>query len=928
MNNSPSWKFRALLASLVAAGLFAANAAFAQGTSAPEGQEAPIQLEKFEVTASTGSRLVLADFEGGLPTNLFTAKDIIATPAMSVSNFIRFVPVTYGVGNRDESFVNGGDGRSTVQLRGLPTLLLVNGRRVTSGDLNVIPLLAVNNIDVLKDGNGAVYGADAVGGVVNIITKKHFRGMVTDAFYQNTTRGDISRTRAEAVWGDYNEKGSTLIAVGYFQQNSLMGVERDETTNSNSREFAATSAVPNPGRFILTAAQAQAMFGPTAVAGSYRVKNAVSVASGPGDFRLGNYGLGPAETSDRFPFSLYTPAVRPTERYTIFGSADRKLMGDKMVGYMDIYYAKIYSQAGLAPSPAAFGTGGTNIPANYYWNQQVFGANAQNITNWTYRFLDLGPRNNDVTFDDINVTVGLKGDITERLGYDVSWFYNKNEQLDVEQAGVNRTNLANVLSGTSPFSGAQLFNPFTNPFDSGTVSQDPEMLRYITLTPRTTRDSITEVRNATINAKPFDLPAGEVQALIGLEERTERFTRTPDLAKTLASGSGWNATSFFTQNFKVRSYFAEAVFPIVANAPFTKKAQIGVAARRESFSHLEDNATITRVFYRHQATDDMTFRASFSEGYTAPQPIDLDPSTVQSFPNLYMPWLGVSDQSQLGVELVGNADLKPTTSKSYNAGVVWTPKNIKGLSVMLDYYQIQRSNIIIQDPQLMIEAFHNGGGLTAASGGRFTKNNNAPFASQISVDTDGSATGIPGYIIRIDNVQTRNIAELEAKSIDLELGYTLTTSNLGTFRTRVNATRVLMYEIEKLPGLIPPSVYDGNYTPNDAIGPETVPHWRGFASTSWDWKDLTTDLKLNYIGSYKEDPAGGTDYNSTISAWTTVDLQVSYTVKKTNTRITVGVENLFAKKPPLAQSSFADNYDRGSHNILGRMLHVGIKQSF
>jgi iron complex outermembrane receptor protein len=138
----------------------------------------------------------------------------------------------------------------------------------------------------------------------------------------------------------------------------------------------------------------------------------------------------------------------------------------------------------------------------------------------------------------------------------------------------------------------------------------------------------------------------------------------------------------------------------------------------------------------------------------------------------------------------------------------------------------------------------------------------------------------------------------------------------------------LEYEIEKLPGLIPSSVYDGNYTPNDAIGPETVPHFRGFLSTTWDFKGLSTDLKINYIGSYNEDPTGGTDYTTPIKEWTTFDLQVSYTFKRTGTRLTVGVENLFDKDPPLAISSFADNYDRGSHNILGRLVHVGIRQSF
>jgi hypothetical protein len=293
-----------------------------------------------------------------------------------------------------------------------------------------------------------------------------------------------------------------------------------------------------------------------------------------------------------------------------------------------------------------------------------------------------------------------------------------------------------------------------------------------------------------------------------------------------------------------------------------------------------------------------------------------------------MPWLGVADQPNLGVQLVGNDHLRPTTSKSYNAGIVWAPKQFKGFSLAMDYYRIEQKDIAVQDPQLYVDAFFLNGGITPGPNGTFIKNNSAPYADRVIVDTDGSVTGIPGYIVEVRNVRNENLAKLSASAIDLDATYAYETQNWGRFTWRLLLTRTFKFDITKIPGFLDASHYAGFFTPNDGISPGTVPLWKGNLAVVWDFKNFNTMAKLNYTGSFKEDPNGGNDFTSTVAAWPTLDLQIGYTVPQTKTTIRVGVTNAFNKMPPHALSAFADKYDRSSHNILGALYNVSITQKF
>ena len=261
-------------------------------------------------------------------------------------------------------------------------------------------------------------------------------------------------------------------------------------------------------------------------------------------------------------------------------------------------------------------------------------------------------------------------------------------------------------------------------------------------------------------------------------------------------------------------------------------------------------------------------------------------------------------------------------------GLVWSPKGLKGFSASVDFYKIKRSDIIVRDAQLYVDVFNKAGGLTRLANGNYSKNANAPFANRINVDLDGSVTGLKGALIEISPVPYENIASLDAKGLDFELTYRLPTREFGDLSWRLNATRVQTYSMIKIAGLTA-THYEGIFTPNDSIGPQTVPQWRGNFDTMWDWKNYSAMVKLNYTHHYAEDPDGGDSFTGTVASWPTWDFTVGYKFKKWgNTTLRAGLENAFNRMPPRASSSFSDKYDRSMHNILGRMYTIKLNQRF
>src|SRR6266540_4096406 len=240
MSNHPQKHLALLRAIGVGLGiqLLAWPVAYAQQAAQPAaaGTVEPVKLEK---TVVTGSLIPTAETVGPAPVAVVSAVELERRDVRAVEQLAKILPSAFGGGNFGSSRGNGGDGSASIALRGIPggTLVLINGRRVAPNsffdgstvDLNTIPLAAVERIEILKDGGSAIYGADAVAGVVNFILKKNYNGSEFNAYYGNTTDSDVGTQNYSFVMGSSDEKSSFLVGGSYFKQNALFSKDRDRS---------------------------------------------------------------------------------------------------------------------------------------------------------------------------------------------------------------------------------------------------------------------------------------------------------------------------------------------------------------------------------------------------------------------------------------------------------------------------------------------------------------------------------------------------------------------------------------------------------------------------------------------------------------------------------------------------------------------------
>jgi len=317
--------------------------------SQAEETNAPTQLKP---TVVTGSLIPTFETITAAPVDVYTIEQIEKTGVDSVSQLIQRLPAISGNASFGDSRGNGGDGSAAVGLRNIPlgTLVLINGRRIAPNqlplaantDVNAIPLAAIDRIEVLKDGASAIYGADALAGVVNVILKKDYNGSEFSARYGNTTDKDAGEQTYSFVTGTTSEKGALLIGGSYYKNNGLMSNDRNVSTvnRNNPLDFAfGTSGTGNPGQI------GGGSLG-TGGAGLFYTGPVGTTPTSPADFRDFN----PA--TDRFVFSRFTPAYVPTEKWYIFGNGSYKLLeNDVLEFFAETAYSRTERQDQFAPGP-------------------------------------------------------------------------------------------------------------------------------------------------------------------------------------------------------------------------------------------------------------------------------------------------------------------------------------------------------------------------------------------------------------------------------------------------------------------------------------------------------------------------------------------------------------------------------------------------
>lgn len=906
----------------------------------------------------TGSRIRQDPLEQRLPVLSLSQEDYRATGAASLAEFVQKLPISGSAINRTNNSSGNlgfppdgggiGAGAAEIDLRFLTSkrvLVLVDGRRWIKGssgsgvsgavDLNSIPVNAVKSIEILQDGASAVYGSDAIGGVLNIITQDDFESFKASAYYGQFSDGDGETAEFDVRFGGRGERGRALLDISYADQKLVNTQDRDESVYALPGFPHGISSGTPAGRFVF--------FDPfvddfVSVAPNAGVSDPVWDPANPDNDDFHPFGL-----DDRFAYQPFNHLVTPNERLNIFGKAEYDLTENVMLRVLASFNNR-KSQGQAAPVPLFFGpdSGSTFYMVNTFWpadhpyNPFGIDLGPDNISFFGRRPIEAGPRIFNQDVDTWYVSAGVDGQFTARdrdMFWDVTaiWSENNATQTKLNQFNARFINVA--LGPTDVCAATQGCVPL-NIVGEGSITQ--EMLDFVTYTGVDTSSQELFDFTANLAGDLFDMPAGALGFAIGFEYREEEGSFTPDPV-VVAGETADVPTSPTVGGFDVTEFYGEVIVPILADRRGADVLNVSAAFRYSDYS-LFDSETVGKLAVNWGPTENLMLRASYSEGFRAPNIGELfnlgsrfDASITDRCSNVApedaanCAALGVPPDymqlnPQISVDTGGNINLVPETSDTFTAGFSWdTPMDnvgsIDGFLVELNYYDVEIDGAI-QAPNAQ----------DLLDGCIDTLQD--IFCNAVNRNPGGTITSIGGVL--------QNIGGIETSGIDLNLDMTLAETGIGTFRFQWLTSHLLDYdELFANP--------EGGFTRVAREGTEIGSPTRGYPetkstlNTDWMMNDWSVRLSLRYLSSITEQCVGlvadfgqtdfcsnGPDTNNMSSRLYT-DTQVSWRpsgLQDGAWTFSLGINNLFDERPPICYSCDLNSLDGTLYPIGGQFWYL------
>jgi iron complex outermembrane receptor protein len=878
MNCKQSKLRDAVLIALAVGASSTTGAVFAQDSTG----NAPTTLDRLEVT---GSRIKRVEVEGPAPVTVISRQDIEASGEVSVSDFLRNT-VYNSFGSARESSGSATGSASTISLRGLGsayTLVLLDGRRMTksasldggAANINLIPTAAVERIEILREGAGAVYGSDAIGGVVNVILRKDYEGLSFTAGYENPDVGPISRT-ASASAGISSERGNITFVLDHQEREMMYNRDIKNIVTDAGLTWGLSSFNSSAG-----------FFGPDGLVSAPNCDTFEnSIRTGPNNCGFDHGATSANESSLRRDALLVNGNYQINDNVNFFFrgiASDTDSMG-------------VYASAPVDTYPT--------IAANNPYNP--FGTDGTLY----YRFTPLGTRDSLRADSYRDVQLGLQGNN--------DWFGGSDWELSFGHGRVSQSSV-NYNYGLGDAMQAAIDAGNYNPFD-------PTHPSVIAAAPSIGHTVYVENEQRTVSIGgniAFGLGqigGRDVGFVTGFEYLDDRLSMVYD-AQSAAGNVFGSAGAGSGGERSMSAVYFETLLPLLDTLNVT------VAGRYDSYNDVGSQFS-PRVALEFRPIDSLLVRGSWGKGFRAPTLPDMygDSSTTNlNSPPLSSAGLPGGDQlacaaltaarqdpavgatyqpypvnpcatnGQYQWLIASNPNLKPEESKNWGVGFVWSPNDAFNLAV--DYYDVELENVISNVPRALAFAYGDAG--RPGYGVTRTPNIIAPngavlpgFANQILLPVDNGA------------VQT-------VRGIDLEASYRIQTG-MGNITPRLSWTHTLEYDFTPIAA-----------DTLELAGTAGYPENRGQLSLSWDSGDWSAAAIANYIdGSSDGTPA------TTLPSWTTVDLQIGVALPW-NGKVTVGVRNVGNKLPPMNDSLYGfPYYDNGLYNIWGRVPYLRYEQNF
>ena len=973
MSNETNTRLSRAIRTAIGAGL-ALGMSFSPAVTAADEDSA--ELERVQVT---GTRLTQLQVEGASPVTVISREDLNRVPYDSVGQLLQSLPSMSG--SPVNTYTNnGGIGSTQVDLRGLGadrTLVLINGRRASgNGDLNTIPVALVEKIEVLKEGASAVYGADAVAGVVNIITRSDFEGMELTAQQNNWSQTNAPTTRVGGLAGGTSDRGNFVIGFDFVDQSEAFQDELDvpwlqrPLTVIDAEGYRRNGVVTDgPSLNVFELGSSSIPGGNFLTSSGNMTLDYTRNADGTRTYhydeetRTGTYRpyVGGGAVNDSYNFNPENYIQTPNKRIAFFlqGSYD---ISNNLRGFMEADFQHRESEQFLAPLPyfSDFGDPGfeytVSVPVdsdgdgvNDTFKDEVRnGVSADNIYNpfgenlqLRRRMVELGGRRLFQERNAYRAVVGIDGMVADRFDYEVSYNYSETHRGDTDYGQFYGPNLAlalgpsfedadgNIVCGTpgNEIAGCVPFNMFGGP---GSITQ--EMIDYVSVALNDISKTRTDVIHASIGGDLFELPAGYMQGAFGVERRREKSEYIPDSAKYFNVVTG-NTGGPVGGSKEVDSYFLEFNIPVFSDAFAAESLELNAGVRRDSFDSF-GSATSGQVGIRWQPVQDILVRATRSQSFREPTIVDLFQAPTDSFPTATDPCgstafgtLTAEEQARClasGVPSGGWDDNGITQLRARVGGNPdLDPEDGESFTFGIGWAPdaLPGFSVIIDYWDFEVEdAISSVPATTVLS--QCIRSGNASFCD----DIHRGPTGRPDAIFTL----TENLGTLTARGIDLELNYAHATG-FGDFTHRLLLTRLTERTQQEFPGA---EVNDlvGHFD-HTFVGDSSFPEMRAIYTADWSLGSWGASARIEHVGSMideNEHPYllwGRGDETLPIEAVSYLDLTGRYYFS-TGLSVDVGVTNVTDQEPPFINSAFNSNIDESVHRPMGRGYFVRMTQSF
>lgn len=920
--------------------------------------------ESIEEIVTTGSRIARADLDSASPITVLRREDLLITGVTDVGNLIQKMPSMSGspIGTTTN---NGGNGAVEIDLRGMGpdrTLTLINGKRVVDGgDYQTIPTTMIERVEILKDGGSTIYGADAVSGVVNIITRRDFEGI--EVSVQTADFFDMDSGAQQTI--------SLIAGTQFGGGNFVFGaeyVDQEKAFQSDAPwAFFQDSFYIYPGG---CENQVAAPYDGTPTGGCYpigssRIPQSRLSFMNQGLFLIGTPATTPYEVGLMVPHDgrtyNYAPVnyiQTPYERTNLFAEGHFDLT-DNVRFNAEIRGNLRTSSQELAPLPF---TGGDpmfdgvfmGVPYtgvsedNYYLRRAVDAFNATGpAVPLVYEPL-VTPRRRMIETNrrfEQNVTqyqfvAGLEGSFNE-VGWDVYWNEGYRSREDRDFGQFSGVRLGNAMGPSADLDGdgqPECYDDITDPttlivgcvplnfFGGGEVNAagqptlttlTDDMIAYVALDTVDTYVTKQQTGGVSVSGSVWELPGGELGWAAGYGYWNQSFTYTPDSAKTIGAVTG-NVGAGTDGSLTNNSVFVEFLAPVFDNG--SQALDLSGGVRYDDWTVFGSDTT-WKFGVEFQAVESLKLRATAGTVFRVPTIDDLFGGVVDSFPTYSDPCIpppggslppgcdqvGIQTDSQLHALVGGNPNLIPETGDTLTAGLVWNPEFGTGdLSVTLDYWQVDiEDGISSLGVQFILDDC-------------YIAQNPASCALIVRTATYDIFTVADGSL---------NVADQGAKGIDLEVRYGLETE-IGDWEFALLWSHLNERTKTPFAGAVEEQL-EGTYTNITAQDGGAYAEDKINYSVQWYRNNFSVGYLGEYISAMDTLDAGFIgDYLYEIDSQLYHDIVGNYEFAATGTRISVGITNISDEPPPYIDLGFNAKTDPSTYRMFGMGYYARVTQSF